>query len=212
MQTCTNGIVHKETVPVRRFVHFHHLDQCQCRVYVLSFCFRPTSPGSRDPVPVEPSSCPGKGQDPIGDPETLEVETAPASKAATRAARPPTNCSILVTLVVIVAIDWETVWTQLSNLDTLRVSNGSGVSCESISLTLSSNVLERPPILSRSGSEPSGEPKFEDKAATGEPGKEVYIASSNVRALAIKTDGIRGEAGCRHLGQEIKRKPRLTLP
>ena len=48
-------------------------------------------PGSWDPVAVEPS---------LQAKETLEAETAPVSKAATRAARLPTTCSILVTLVV----------------------------------------------------------------------------------------------------------------
>ena len=49
------------------------------------------------------------------------------------------------------------------------MSNGSCASCKRISLTLPSNVLEeRPPILSRSGAEPPGEPKFEDKSGTRE--------------------------------------------
>ena len=115
---------------------------------------------------MQPPSCPGRGQDPVGDPETLEAEIAPASNAATRAARPPTTCSMLVTLVVRMAIYWESVWTQLSNLDTLCVSNCSDEGCESISLNLSSKVLEQPPVLSRLGREPSREPKFEDEAGT----------------------------------------------
>ena len=49
---------------------------------------------------------PGRGQDPA-DPETLEAEIAPASKAATRVARPPTTFSILAILVVMVATDCE---------------------------------------------------------------------------------------------------------
>ena len=98
--------------------------------------------GSRDPVAVEPSICQGRGQDRAGDLETLEAKFAPASNPATRAARTPKTCSIHVNLVVIVAIDWESVWTQLSNPDTLCVSNGSCASCKRISLTLSSNVLE----------------------------------------------------------------------
>ena len=75
----------------------------------LVFPLSSDEPRSRDPVAVEPSTSPSKGQDPEVDPETLEAETAPASNAATRAARPPTTCSIFVTLVVIVAIDWESV-------------------------------------------------------------------------------------------------------
>ena len=68
-----------------------------------------------------------------------------------------------------------------------------------ISLTLSSNVLERPTVLSRSGAEPSRKPKFEELAGTREPFLEVCFASSNVRALAMKT---KGRKGCRHLGQD----------
>ena len=90
----------------------------------LVFLFSSKVLGSRDPVAVEPSICQGRGQDPAGCPETLEAKIAPASTAATRAARQPTTCSILVTLVVILAIDLESVWTQLSNPDTLCVSNG----------------------------------------------------------------------------------------
>ena len=41
-------------------------------------------------------------------------------------------------------------------------------------------------VLSRSGAEPSGDPKFEDNGI-GEPGNEVCSASSNVRSLSTKT-------------------------
>ena len=66
--------------------------------------------------------------------------------------------------------------------------------CENVlakmaSILFSIGLAERTPTLSRSGAEPSREPTFEDNGV-GEPSKEVCIASSNVRSLAVKTDGI----------------------
>ena len=52
---------------------------------------RPWDP--RDPVVVEPSLCPSTFQD-LAEPEPLETDAAPASQAATRAARPSTDCSM----------------------------------------------------------------------------------------------------------------------
>ena len=72
----------------------------------LVFLFSSKGLGSREMVAVEPSS---RGQEPA-DPETLEAETAPASSAAMRAARPPTTCSTLAIWVVMVATDCESDW------------------------------------------------------------------------------------------------------
>ena len=58
---------------------------------------------TRETVAVEPSLCPSKFQD-LADPEPLETEVAPASKAATRAARPSTDCSMFEILFVIDAM------------------------------------------------------------------------------------------------------------
>ena len=59
------------------------------------FLLSSDDPGQWDHVAVEPSVCPRKVQD-LAEPETLEAEAAPVSKAASRAARLPTICSTLV--------------------------------------------------------------------------------------------------------------------
>ena len=60
----------------------------------LVFLLSSDDRGPWDPVAVEPSTCPGKGQD-LAELETLEAKTVPVSNAATRAVRPPTTCSTL---------------------------------------------------------------------------------------------------------------------
>ena len=77
MRTRLHGTVRKENVRERNFEHSHHL------------------------AAVEPSTCPSKGQDPAG----TEAQATPASNAATRPARPPTTCSTLEILFVMVATD-----------------------------------------------------------------------------------------------------------
>ena len=52
----------------------------------------------------------------LAEPETLEAEAAPASNATTRAARPPTTCSALEILFVLVATDCATDKILLSKL------------------------------------------------------------------------------------------------
>ena len=83
----------------------------------LVFLLSSGDPGPWDPGAVEPSTGPG-GQD-LAEPETPEAEAAPVSKAATRTARLPTICSTLATLLVVAATVCESVWTQLSTLETL---------------------------------------------------------------------------------------------
>ena len=58
------------------------------------FLLSSDDPGPWDLVAVEPSTCPGEGQD-LAELETREAETVPVSNAATRAVRPPTTCSTL---------------------------------------------------------------------------------------------------------------------
>ena len=92
----------------------------------LVFLLSSDDPGRRDPrdpVAVEPSLCPSRFQE-LADPELLESQAAFVSKVATRAARLPTICSILVTLVVMAATVWESVWTQLSILDKFCKKSG----------------------------------------------------------------------------------------
>ena len=55
---------------------------------------------------MEPSQCPCTFQD-LAEPEPREAEAAPASKAAARASRPPTACSMFEMLFVIDATDCE---------------------------------------------------------------------------------------------------------
>ena len=64
---------------------------------------------------MEASTCPSEGQD-RPELETLEAEAAPALKAATRAARPPTTCSTLEILFVMVATDFVSDKILFSNL------------------------------------------------------------------------------------------------
>ena len=61
---------------------------------------------------------------------------------------------------------------------------------------------------SKSRAESSRDPKIEDKSGTGEPSKEVCIASSNVQLLAMNKDGITTKEGGKldlHTGDEIRR-------
>ena len=53
----------------------------------LVFLFSSEEPGSRDPMAVEPSISPGRGQDLAGDPETLEAEATHVSTLHIRAVR-----------------------------------------------------------------------------------------------------------------------------
>ena len=81
--TPQRGLVHMETEVRRHFEHFHHLGTRRYQVCVwYSYC-RQKNLG---PVAVEPSDCPSMFQD-LAEPETLEAEAAPVSKAAPRAAR-----------------------------------------------------------------------------------------------------------------------------
>ena len=65
---------------------------------------RAYSSSGLEKVSGEPSLCPSRFQE-LAEPEPLEAVTAPASKAATRAARPPTACSMFEMLFVIDATD-----------------------------------------------------------------------------------------------------------
>ena len=126
------------------------------------------------PAAVEPSTCPSKGQDPA-ESETLEAETAPASNAATRNARPATTCSTLEILCVMVATDHQSDKILFSNLVNPCTSMGIVASvprcasnCESFLAKMASDLsfselVGGAPTLSRSGTEPSGEPKFEER-------------------------------------------------
>ena len=157
----------------------------------LVFLFSSDDPGPWDTVAVEPSTSSGEGQD-LAELEMLE---ALVSKATRRAARLSTTCSTFAILFVMVAADCVSDKILLSNLVN---------PCTSI-VELMPDLPQSPKIflrgwprfslqsnlrsehhLSKSRAE---EPKFEDNGV-GEPGKAVCIASSNVRSLAMKMDGI----------------------
>ena len=72
---------------------FHH--PRSFRVFVANFCCRDTEPGSRDPVAVEPPSCPSRRQCPAGNPETT-----PVLSSKIRAARELMFCSISASFAV----------------------------------------------------------------------------------------------------------------
>ena len=66
---------------------------------------------------VEPSPYPSIFHD-LAEPDTLETVVAFVPNVVTRAARLLTICSILVIFENEASV-WESVWTQVSNLDTL---------------------------------------------------------------------------------------------
>ena len=145
--------------------------------------------GSRDPVAVEPPPEPGNGQDPAGDPETPEAEAAPVSIAKTRDASSSNLCSRSLNLLLM---------TPSALPKVLMLGSIFAIHCcmplmaakrSSIVLPDSGGALYVRPIVSRSGAEPSGEPKFEEIGCNGEPGKGLCIGSSLDRAVAMKTDG-----------------------
>ena len=92
-------------------------------------------------------------QDPEGGPETPEVESAPVSKAVTRAAMPKDMFTQFArkkkTLVVIAATVWESVWTQLSTMETDCNNGDICAGCAAISLGSSSHVLGRLLVFSQ---------------------------------------------------------------
>ena len=141
----------------------------------LVFLLSSDDPGPwdpRDPVAVEPVLCPSMFQD-LAEPDPLETVVAFVSNAVTRAARLLTICSIFVIFASYEATQWESVWTQFSNLDMLCMSSGNFAICTNISLIFSSIVLARYPVPSRSGREPLGEPIFEEEVGNGETGTSV---------------------------------------
>ena len=165
----------------------------------LVFLLSSKDPGSRDPAAVEQSTCPSEGQEP--QLETLEAEAAPASKAATRAARLPTLCSTLVTLVVKAVTDCVSDRMLFSNLVNPCTSMGIDAStprrasdCESFLAKMASSLssiepVGRAPTLSRSGTQQSGDTRFEERSCNGELGTFPCSASLNGRRLATKAGG-----------------------
>ena len=152
----------------------------------LVFLFSSDDPGPwypRDSVAVEPPLCPSIFQD-LAEPDPMETVVAFVSNVVTRAARLQDIFSIFVIFASYEATEWESVWTQFSNLDTLCMSSGNFAICTNISLIFSSIVLARYPVPSRSGREPLGEPIFEEEAGKGETGTSVPSL-----ARAMRTGG-----------------------
>ena len=77
-------------------MHSRHLDLCQCRACVLYSCFFSKETWKRDPVAGEQSTCSSEGEDPPGDPETLEAKVTPVSTLYLQAMRALKVCSIYV--------------------------------------------------------------------------------------------------------------------
>ena len=118
----------------------------------LVFSLSSDDPGpwdQRDPLAVEPSPCPSMFQD-LGEPNPLDTDVAIVSNVVTRAAKLLTICSMFVIFASYDATVWESVWTQFSNLDTLRMSSDNFATCTNISLIFSFIVRAQYPVPSRS--------------------------------------------------------------
>ena len=171
------------------------------RVLVAYFCCRSLGPCGSGYPPLWL----GKGQDPAWDPETQEADPFLPSKARIRVARVPLFCSNSSSFVVEPPTELliEVTWSSTSDIH--WVSTGSCASCERISLSFSSpEPLERASIPSRSGAEPSTEPKFEEPGGSG-VGARTKICMSRHQPFDDESRTLTQNKRNRHLEQEIKK-------
>ena len=177
-------------VPRRHLEHFHHLGLRKYQECVLCFSCRQMILGHGTLWLFGPSTSSGEGQD------VAELEMLEAELHKLRGYRRLVERSQF--LFVMVAPDCVTdkilFWYLVNPCASMGIDAGFRSICEDLltrmgSILFSIEPADRTPTLSRSGTEPSGEPKFEDNGV-GEQSKEMCIASSHVRSLVMKTDWI----------------------